>query len=173
MTGSEVQVGLAEYEAAQLQVNATYGAMWQSRAIILGAALAGVAILFNVPSTASTSSAVSVVAVAVVAALEMARYMGRRHRASVEAIFQRMREIEAKTGMRRNIYLEILRQKDRQKALAEWRGVLTDTERADLQSNYKPLPEPSVALLIRGITYIVQASWIFLALWKWLDTYFG
>jgi hypothetical protein len=91
-----------------------------------------------------------------------------RRNATVEALETRMREIEAKTGMRKATYFHILRRWDDRHTTKEWH-TLTEGEMASLEREYKPLPAKGAARVLFAGAVLALAGWPALAIGKLVE----
>ena len=158
---------LAEYSAAQEHVGVINSVQWQSAAIILGGALAGAGLLATLDVKDWQDSLVVTIGCggfALVVALWF--QIWNRHNAAQRGTQTRMREIEKVLGLRRNIYLSILRQRNWGK-VPEYLEVLNDDERKKLATHYDALPRLSGELAVALAALVVVALLILLAVGRW------
>ena len=159
---------LAEYEAAQAHVGVINAVQWQATAIVLGGAIAGGAILATLDSRWENALALTVGSFGLVTVIELWYRIWIRHSASARAVLRRMRDIEQALGMRRNIYLYIIAQRN-WGAIDEYINVLNDVERAKLRDKYNELPRPSARATIRLLAVTVEVLLVLLVAGRWLD----
>jgi hypothetical protein len=162
---------LAEYAAAQEHVGVINTVQWQSAAIVLGGALAGAGLLATLNVTDWQDALVVMVACGgLVLVILLWFLIWRRHAAAQRAIQNRMRDIERPLGLRRNIYIDILRQRNWAQVPQYWQD-LTDSEREKLGSggDYRTLPWPPGQLAVGLVALVVIALLIFLAVGRLLD----
>ena len=177
------QALLVEYHMCQLQANTSSRRSWQSAGIILAAGLAGLTILIGgflsgeafmsdveLRNQLAIKIVITVFVPIMIVVLELLRKIVRREVFFQRVCYRRMREIEAKLGLRRALYVNILDKWTDRKDNPYW-GILLEDERRNLESNYTeqgngaPMPKTSVATY--KLITIVQLAWVF-CLFIWL-----
>jgi hypothetical protein len=163
---------LAEYGASQEHVRVIEAVIWQGTAIVIGGSIAAIAFLIGEPATRPVAIATTALAAGALLLIGFWWRVKERHIASQMATQRRMREIEHKAGMRRNIYLYLLANWSKHELLDEWRW-LTCKEKESFVKDYlvrgRGLPWPSGGALSNAMYALVVVGSVLLAAGKWLE----
>lgn len=162
---------LAEYQAGHQRFDTISSSMWQFTSILIGAAIAGAAILVtHQPTSRREGIAIFVLGLVICCLIVLWYMLWRRHSVALEINYRRMREIEQVMNLRLNIYNDILRQWSSRRELTSWRG-LSPTEKTVLEG-YRTYPSPSGNVIIFIVGLVVALGWMAIAIWK-LGTAYG
>lgn len=165
-----------EYRTSEVHIANLSSGVWQSAAIVVGGSIAAFAFLIDAASTHLVAAAVTVLAVGAVVVIEMWRHNWTRHKRSIENHWARMREIEARRGMRTNICMYLLtRGKGERLALPEWE-FLSEDEQKCFPKPYDEFPEPRCKVaprtgqgVLQATACLAQLGWLLMIAFAWIE----
>lgn len=168
------QALLEEYQACEAYVDSAATRDWQVAGIIWAAAFAGLFLLAMIGHTLADAIVATLLFIFVYFLLYFFQKMVNRMVYFQEISLQRMREIERKLGMKKELYRHICDQWESREELDSWKE-LSEEERAHLKCDYvgkfdegKGGRRPRTREATLYINKLIQIAWGMLVLWKWL-----
>ena len=163
------QTLLEEYQACQAYVDSAATRDWQVAGIIWAAAFAGLFLLVTAGHTLSNAIAATLLCAIVYFLLYFFQKMINRMVYFQEVCTVRMREIERKLGMKKELYRHICNQWENKEELNEWKE-LSEEEKTHLEHNYidrlgggKGAARPRTREATLYINRLIQIAWGYLS----------
>jgi hypothetical protein len=169
---SSEQTLLAEYDACEQYVDSAATRDWQVAGIIWGAALAGLFFVLSLEAELSRATLVIVTSVYpfLIASIWLFWRMVKRMVFFQNICRGRMRQIEAKLGMRKEIHLYLLDNWAGRNEMDLWKQLPEDV-RDYLQKTVemrKEAPRPTTGLITLVINWIITCAWSVMIILEWL-----
>ena len=162
---------LTEYQGCQQYIDSAASRDWQIASIVWAAALAGLFFAAFDGHDKATAIITTFIAFVVIATLWIFSRMVARMVFFQKACMQRMREIELKLGMRRNIYFSVLDNWLTRETSDYWKDLSKDEIR-NLEEKYLQKGRSILRLHTTTATYVINVlimiAWVGMAAWKWL-----
>jgi hypothetical protein len=148
--------------------------VWQSAAIILGGSIAALALLVDVDIASRSHPQRLAIAITSLGAgafviICLWQYNWCRHKFAIDNVWRRMREIECRRGMRKNIFMFLLATSTRKACdSCEWE-ILSDEERKRLFCQYKRLPPITGHWILALTALLIQLGWVAMIVFVWVQ----
>jgi hypothetical protein len=138
---------------------------------MLGTTIASLFIAYTQTSGTEGAVLLTVACVVVLPLLQLWRQYWGRLLDTRAYCFRRMRQIERVTGMRKNIYMDLLTRWKTHEREQDWNQLLSEPEKRELErqaANLKSLyhgPKPQTVINVSLVA--VQLGWVSAAITKW------